>query len=58
MLKIIIASMLMLFSVAQADTKVGIMGTALLSTTENDKVDDIAGSYGVPLSGTKHLVQS
>ena len=44
MLKIIIASMLMLISLAHADTKVGIMGTALLSTTENDKVDDIAGS--------------
>lgn len=44
MLKLLLTSLLMISSIAQADTKVGIMGSALLSTTENDKVDDIPGS--------------
>lgn len=44
MFKILIASFLILASVAQADTKVGIMGSLLWNTTQNDNVDDIEGS--------------
>lgn len=44
MFKILIASFLILASVAQADTKVGVMGSVLWNTTQNDQVDDIEGS--------------
>ena len=44
MLRILMVSLLLVISVAHADTKVGIMGSLLFSTTENDKVDDIDGS--------------
>lgn len=39
-----IAALLIATSIAQADTKLGVMGSILWNTSENDKVDDLAGA--------------
>lgn len=44
MFKLLLGAVLIMSSVSHADTKVGIMGSLLWSTTQNDKVDDIEGS--------------
>lgn len=44
MLKLILGSLLLIASLAHAETKVGIMGSVLWNTTQNDQVDDIEGS--------------
>ncbi len=44
MFKLLFSALLITTSIAHADTKVGLFGSLLLSTTENDVVDDIDGS--------------